>query len=529
MHPRFLTRLALACGLAALVAPAARADVKLHPLFTDHAVLQRGADIPVWGTADPGEPVKVVLAAGDTTAGAAASATADNTGRWMARLPKQSAGGPFTLTAQGKDSKAEIKDVLIGEVWIASGQSNMEWPLRNSYEPEKALAAADHPQLRLFTVPKRTAAEPQTTVPGEWKLCTPESARGFSAVAYFFGRDLQKDLGVPVGVIHTSWGGTPAEAWTSKAALNAVPALKYYHETAQERYAVDLARYELAQAEYKLAAARAKLEGQPAPRAPTARRPVPPEKSPNTPSSLYNAMIAPLVPYAIKGAIWYQGESNAGRAYEYRTLFTTVIQDWRHQWKEGDFPFLLVQLAPFMRITHEPTESAWAELREAQLLATQKLPNVGMAVITDVGEENDIHPRKKEPVGHRLELLALKIAYGKDIVAMGPVYKSMKVEGNRAVLSFENVGTGLEARGGKLTGFTVAGADHKFHNAEAEIRGDEVVVHSPEVEKPVAVRYGWANYPLGNLWNKDGLPATPFRTDDWPGTTAPKTTAATNR
>jgi sialate O-acetylesterase len=239
-------------------------------------------------------------------------------------------------------------------------------------------------------------------------------------------------------------------------------------------------------------------------------------------------MIAPLVPYAVRGAIWYQGESNAGKAYEYRTLFPAMIRDWRKQWGR-DFPFLLVQLAPFMKITTQPGDSNWAELREAQYRATKVLPKVGMAVITDVGEENDIHPKKKAPVGNRLALLARKIAYGEGIVAMGPEYKSMKVEGNRAVLTFDNVGAGLECRGEKLTGFAVAGADRKFHNAEAEIRGDTVVVHSPAVEKPVAVRFGWANYPVVNLWNKDGLPATPFRTDDWPGITQPKETKAARK
>ena len=240
-------------------------------------------------------------------------------------------------------------------------------------------------------------------------------------------------------------------------------------------------------------------------------------------------MIAPLMPYAIRGVIWYQGESNASRAYEYRTLFTTMIQDWRSHWKQGDFPFLCVQLAPNERSSpNSPPhpEGTWPELREAQLLATKKLSKVAMAVITDVGEENDIHPRKKGPVGERLALLALKIAYGRDIVAMGPVFKKMAVEGNRAVLSFDNVGSGLECRGPRLKGFTVAGADRKFQPAEAEIQGDRVVVWSKNVEKPVAVRFGWANYPVGNLWNKSGLPATPFRTDNWPGITQKEAAAS---
>jgi sialate O-acetylesterase len=291
------------------------------------------------------------------------------------------------------------------------------------------------------------------------------------------------------------------------------------------QYEYDLARFELAQAQHKVAVAKAKLDGQPEPKAPRQFPPQPPDRSPNGPSTLYNGMIAPLLNYPIKGAIWYQGESNAGKSYEYRTLFATMIKDWRARWHLGDFPFLCVQLAPF----NSGPANNWPELREAQLLATQTLPNVGMAVITDVGEKNDIHPQKKEPVGARLALLARKIGYGERITAMGPVYKSMKTEGNRAVLSFENVGAGLEARDGKLTGFEIAGADKQFHPAEAEIRGETVVVSSDKVESPVAVRYGWLNYPEVNLWNKDGLPATPFRTDDWPGITWPMTTAAAQR
>ena len=230
-------------------------------------------------------------------------------------------------------------------------------------------------------------------------------------------------------------------------------------------------------------------------------------------------MIAPIIPYAVRGVIWYQGESNAGQAYEYRTLFATMIEDWRAHWKAGDLPFLCVQFAPFQKIVDKPTNSDWAELREAQLMATKKLSKVGMAVITDVGEENDIHPKKKEPVGARLALLARKLAYGEKITAMGPVYKKMRTVGNKIILSFDNVGSGLECRGAKLTGFTIAGPDRRFHNADAVIQGDTVVVSSPAVEQPVAVRFGWANYPVVNLWNKDGLPATPFRTDAWPGVT----------
>ncbi len=514
--------------LAAFLTTSARADVAPNSLFTDHGVLQRDKPIVVWGTADPGERVRVSLS-NETGTTAATQTNAD--GRWMAELPPLLAGGPFTLSIQGKN-QIQLKDVLIGEVWICSGQSNMEFGLRNSFDSNKAIAAASNPKLRLFTVTKATAMSPLDKVKGDWKECTPETAAAFSAVGYYFGRDLQKALGVPVGLIHTSWGGTPAQAWTSKDALEAVPALRHYQAAladqlakydagkAKEQYAAALQKYEQAMAEYKKAAAKAKEEGKKAPQAPRKPQPpTPPGESQYNPSVLYNAMIAPLIPYGIRGAIWYQGESNAARAYEYRMLFPTMILDWRDHWKQGDFPFLCVQLAPFHKIEDKPTESDWAELREAQLLTTKKLPKVGMAVITDVGEENDIHPKKKEPVGARLALLAREIAYGQNIVAMGPAYRTMRIEKNRIVLMFDNVGTGLECRGPKLTGFTIAGYDRKFHVAEAEIQGRTVIVTSPEVENPLAARFGWANYPVVNLWNKDGLPATPFRTDTWPGVT----------
>jgi sialate O-acetylesterase len=535
MHPKSLFRLLASFALAAIVAPAARADVVPNSVFTDHAVLQRDRPITVWGTSDPGEQVSVGLST-DTGTSAAATATAD--GRWIATLPALSAGGPYTLTVQGKN-RVQFKDVLVGEVWVCSGQSNMEMHLDRCFEANQAIAAAKNPKLRLFTVTKTTAPGPLDKVKGEWKECTPETAPSFSAVAYYFGRDLQKALDVPVGLIHTSWGGTPAQAWTSKEALNVEQSLRHYHEELADRmekfdpakakaqHEAAMKKYEEALAKHKEAVAKAKADGKTPPTAP--RKPqVPdaPTKSQSSPSTLYNAMIAPLIPYGIRGAIWYQGEANAGKAYEYRTLFPTMIQDWRAQWKQGDFPFLCVQLAPYMKIEDKPTDSTWAELREAQLMATKKLSKVGIAVITDVGEENDIHPKKKEPAGARLALLARRIAYGQDIVAMGPLYKKMRSEGNRVVLSFDNVGAGLECRGSKLSGFTIAGPDHKFYTADAEIRGDTVVVSCSAVEKPMAVRFGWANYPVVNLWNKNGLPATPFRTDDWPGITQKETKAA---
>lgn len=505
--------LSVVVGLA--LAASARADVKPHALFTDHAVLQRGRPIPVWGTASPGEKVTVTFRGTDV------STNADAEGKWRVELPAQKAGGPYELAIKGNNT-VTFSDVLVGEVWICSGQSNMEWSLKSSGDAAKNIAGARNESLRLFTVPRRAVVEPQADVAAEWKTCTPEHATNFSAVGYHFGRDLQKALGVPVGLIFTAWGGTPAQAWTSKEALNAEPSLRYYRESLEaniKRYdpAKSKADYEERLKAHKDAVAKAKAEGKASPRPPL--QPVAPGASPGSPSSLYNGMIAPIVPYAFEGAIWYQGESNAPRAFEYRTLFPAMIKDWRARWGR-EFPFLCVQLAPFN--AGNPGGPQWAELREAQLLATQTLPKVGMAVITDCGERNDIHPRAKEPVGQRLALLARKIAYGEEIYANGPLYKSMKVEGDKVVLSFDWVGAGLEVRGPMLTGFTIAGSDREFKPAQAEVRDDKVVVWAEGVDKPVAVRFGWANYPEVNLFNRVGLPATPFRTDDWPLTTAPK-------
>ena len=479
---------------AAMLIPAGllRADVTPHPLFTDNMVLQRDVEVPVWGKADPDEEVTVGLFQGDATG--AVQTKADKDGKWSVKLPKGAkAGTGYTLQIAGKN-KIQFKNVAIGEVWICSGQSNMEMAVNSCYDPEKIRAGAKNPNLRLFTVQKRTASAPIDDQGDlkhftKWDECGPETVGGFSAVAYAFGNNIQHSLNVPVGVIHTSWGGTPAEAWTSIPALEAVPELKYYAANAAN--------------------------------AAKGKQPV----GPNVPASLYNAMIHPLHPFAFKGAIWYQGESNAGRAYEYRSLFQTMIQDWRKKWG-NDFPFLCVQLAPWH--ANDADGVSWAELREAQLLATQKLKNVGMAVITDVGDLYDIHPRDKMTVGTRLGLSARGLVYGQKIVHSGPVYKEMKVEEGNAILSFDELGGGLQARYGILNGFEICGEDKEFYSAKAIIKGESVVVSSTKVKKPVAVRFGWKNYPVVNLFNKSldgktiGLPATPFRTDDFPLTTMPK-------
>ncbi len=470
----------LAISILVMLSAAPRAEVKPHQLFCDNMVIQQGIPVPVWGTAEPGEDVAVSIA------GQRKTAKAGSDGRWMVRLDPLKAGGPHEMTV----GPVTIRNVLVGEVWICSGQSNMEMSVRSSANAQAEIAAADYPKIRLFTVPRRPADSPQKEVAGSWKECGPETVPGFSAVAYFFGRELHKALNAPVGLIHTSWGGTAAELWTSRRVLEADGGLKSLFEAHQRRLK-----------NYEEAARKAQAEGKQAPRKP----------GPG-PAQLYNGMIAPLIPYAIAGAIWYQGESNAGRAAQYRKLFPAMIRNWREDWGQGDFPFLFVQLANYMARKQEPSESRWAELREAQL-DTLSVPKTGMAVIIDVGDAKDIHPKNKQDVGRRLALAARRVAYGEDIVYSGPLYDSMKVEGSKARISFKHVGGGLVARGEKLVGFSIAGGDKAFVWAEARIEGDTVVVWSDRVEKPAAVRYAWADNPECNLYNKEGLPASPFRTD----------------
>lgn len=482
------------------VGATAQAAVKLHDLFTDHAVLQREMPIPVWGTADDGEKITATL--GDETV----TTTAEK-GKWLVKFkPRPATTTPLVLKVEGRDSKLEIKDLLIGEVWLCGGQSNMEWSVNASEDPAKVKAGANHPNLRLITIQRGGKPEPAANLPGPkkkikvkdaagneteqevevpfpWVVSSEQTVGSFSAVGYHFGVALQKKLDVPVGLINSNVGGTPAQRWADYESLYALPETKGYVKTAKDGDTVK----------------------------PTAAG-----------SDLYNAMIAPLAPYALRGAIWYQGESNAGQAERYRTLFPTMIQSWRKTFGQPEMPFFFVQLAPFKDKTDKPQESDWAELREAQLMTLSKLSNTGMAVITDVGNEKNIHPTPKQPVGERLAVAARGIVYKEKIEYSGPVYESLKIDGDKAILRFSHVGGGLEARGDKLTGFTIAGEDKVWHNADAKIEGDTVVVTSDKVSKPVAVRFGWANFPVVNLWNKDGLPATPFRTDSWPGVTTGK-------
>jgi sialate O-acetylesterase len=516
-----------ALAIAALVSGSLHADVKPNPLFTDGAVLQRGQPVPVWGTARDGEKVTVEIDSQKITTTAA-------DGKWSVNLKPLKEGGPFTMKITG-DNAVTVNNLLVGEVWVCSGQSNMEWTFSKAHNAKEEGPKAAFPKIRMFTVKKKTSVKPLTEVEGSWVECSPETVGGFSAVGYFFARDLYQKLGVPVGMIHTSWGGTPAQAWTSLEGFGADPELKGYVDAATQK----LASYDAAAAAYPAqlaefnaksnewnetvgkayqetlkswneATAQAKQAGQPLPPKPKPASPQPkapagPEGGSGDPATLFNGMLAPVIPYAIKGAIWYQGESNAKQSKQYRTLFPAMIADWRGRWKQGDFPFFFVQIAPF---NGQPPE-----IREAQLLTLAKVKNTAMAVTTDVGNATDIHPTRKEPVGQRLALAARALTYGEKIEYSGPLYDSMAAKDGKIVLNFKHIGGGLIAKDGELKGFTIAGEDKQFVPAQAKIQGSTVIVSAEGVTAPKAVRYGWANVPDVNLFNQDDLPASPFRTD----------------
>ncbi|HSO86008.1 MAG TPA: sialate O-acetylesterase [Draconibacterium sp.] len=628
------------------------AEVKLPRIFSSNMVLQKGIEIPVWGWADKGEQITVNFNKKSVRT------KTDSNGKWMVKLPVQEYGGPHTLTVKGKNTMV-FDNILIGEVWVCSGQSNMEWRVAQSNNAESEIATANFPKIRLFTVPKAVAQFPQDDITsGEWVECSPETVPDFSAVGYFFGRDIFKELNVPIGLIHTSWGGTVAETWSSSETISKDPDLKGkltelqqldFNKFREEKMAqikkllgseipdkdlgmengqpiwsaVDfndgnwktiktpmyweqqgymdidgIAWYrkeiQLTEQETNTNATLhlgkiddsditfingieiGKTEAYDKDRVYTIdKKYLKPGKNmivvrvndtggnggiwgdpenqflaigsekvdisgdwkfkiskatvgsvnvgPNSyPTLLFNGMINPILPYGIKGAIWYQGESNAGRAKQYQRIFPEMIMDWRTHWGLGDFPFLFVSLANFNPSSETPGESDWAELRESQT-KTLSLPNTGMALAIDIGEANDIHPKNKQDVGKRLALNALKVAYKKDIVYSGPMYKSVEFKDGKAFITFSETGSGLKAKDkyGYLKGFTIAGSDKKFQWAKAEIVDNKtVVVYTENIRDPKSVRYGWANNPDDvNLYNIEGLPANPFRTDDWPGIT----------
>ena len=517
---RFSSRLLTAgtIWLFLFVASTVSAEVKLAGIFTDHMVLQRDAKLPIWGWAEDGEKVTV------TVAGQSHRATAAK-GRWQVQLEPLTAGGPHQLTVSGTN-KIALKDILVGEVWLCSGQSNMAMTVARSQKFEDEQKTADHPQIRMFTVTKNATPELQPDCQGSWQVCQPDTVGTFSATAYFFGRKLQQELKVPVGLINSSWGGTDVAAWTSLKAQAAVPAivpkLTAYNATIKQYDPKAAAtRYEKTLARWKERSAKAKAAGEPAPRRP--RGPANPLTNQNRPH--------PLVSFGIRGAIWYQGERNSKTISDgqlYGRQLNTLITDWRTRWGQGDFQFITVQLPNFKAPTDQPVQTTgWVMVRESEL-QTLRLANTGIAITTDVGEARDIHPKNKQAVGLRLALWALGTTYQQEIIYSGPLFSSLQLKAARRnakgvlrpgtiTLNFVHVGDALETSNGKaLTGFAIAGEDQVFHTATATINDDgTVTVLNKNVAAPAAVRYNWADNPSGNLVNSIGLPAAPFRTDNW--------------
>lgn len=492
------------------------AAVKVPAIFGSHMVLQQGIADRVWGWAEPGEEVTVSIA------GQAKKTTAGADGKWAVALDPLAAGGPHTMTIAGKTTLV-LEDVLVGEVWLCSGQSNMQWDVNGSNDADLEALSARYPRLRLITVPQVGTQTPQDDFNGRWEPCTPETVRGFSAVGYFFGRQLLQTLEVPVGLIDNSWGGSACEAWVRRDLLDAdavyKPLLDQWKET-EAAYPRAKAEYETKLTEWKALAEKAKAEGKAPPGQP--QNPEWAMTGQHRPGNLYSGVLKPVIGYGLRGAIWYQGESNAGRAYQYRELFPLMIKSWRDEWGIGDFSFYWVQLADFMAEKPEPGDSAWAELREAQTMTLSRLPKTGEAVIIDLGEAQDIHPRNKQDVAKRLARWALAKDYGLSLAHRSPTYKSMSREGGKIVLTIDFVGGGLRAFDvSEPRGFSIAGADRKFVAAQARIVGpDRIEVWAASVAEPAAVRYAWADNPVCNVDSREGLPLTPFRTDDWPGITA---------
>jgi sialate O-acetylesterase len=505
--------------LIALLPLSIRADVTLTPLFTDHAVLQQGKPVPVWGRAAPGEAVTVAFR--DQTA----RATADKDGRWIVYLASLSPGAPSELTVTGKNI-VKLQDIVVGEVWVCSGQSNMEFrvwgPKGDVYRVDNAdeeVAAAQFPLIRHFKVERAVADRPADTAKGNWTVCSPETVGQFTAAGYFFARDLQPKLGVPVGLINSTWGGTAIESWMSELALKSDPAFGVVDERwtkALVDWPAKVAAYEAAQAVQEKDEAAAKAAGLAKYAEFLKSKPwLPPPPSPTSPAaprSLFNGMINPLLPYAIRGVLWYQGESNDSRPSEYHVLFAAMITAWRRHWGEEALPFYWVQLPNYN--AGDPNGTNWALLREAQAQALN-LPNTGMAVTIEIGEPENVHPRNKQEVGRRLALIARHHLYDIPGDWSGPVFKSVEREGAAMRVRFDHADSGLVAHDRPPAGFLLAGADRRFFPATAKIERDTVLVTAAAVKEPVAVRYAWANAPAANLSNGAGLPATPFRSDDW--------------
>lgn len=545
---RTTIRAAASVAIAALCATA-QADVRLPAIFGDHMVLQRDAAVPVWGWADPGETVTIKADS------ATATATTDANGKWSAKLNALATRAePITLHIAGKNT-IELTDVLVGDVWLCAGQSNMGWSLGAIQNSADVVPKAKDDQLRLFMVENPLSFEPKDDCKGKWVLCTPGTASNFSAVGYFLGRDLREHLKIPIGLIGTNVGGSSSQAWTSRKALNARPALAkmmaafkrdeaalrekldtYYAKTIPQWQEADKAwrrdvnpAYQTQLQQWNAAVKQAKANGQTEPPKPQPRTPRPSLAAPpnrQTPTMCYNGLLAPLIPFAITGVAWYQGEHNTFDPKLYADLFPAMIEDWRSRWGQGDFPFVYVQIAD-----NAPQNKGglnfgkWAPVREVQL--NLDLPKTAMAVSVDVGDPNDVHARNKQPVGQRVALAVRHIAYGEELAWSGPIFDRMELTSGGAVLHFKHTGSGLMT--GKaptvspfatlsdepVIGFEIAGADRKFVSAKVTIDGQTVIVNSPQVSEPVAVRYGWSDAPQVNLYNREGLPASPFRTDSW--------------
>jgi sialate O-acetylesterase len=524
-------RFALFALLVAFCSSAALADVRLPALFSDHMVLQCDTGVPVWGWAEPGEQITVTVTAAfhetsetrsgtDTSVKTTARSSsqthtvkADPAGNWTVKLRELRAGDKVVLTVRGKNTLT-INDVLVGEVWLGSGQSNMAMTVNRAKDFEREQAAAKLPLIRMFKEESASAGTPQAGGKGTWVVCAPETAGGFSATLYFFGREIHRTLNVPVGLINSSVGGTPIEAWIAPEAQRASQELKPFFESAdrentEKASEAAIKKYERDLARWQEDVKKARAEKKKAPRKPQNPADVAARKG--NVGGLFNGKIAPLIPYAIRGAIWYQGEANStpAKAPFYQHQLPLLVRDWRERWGH-DFPFAWVQLPNFGGPGRD-----WPTVREA-MLKTLRLKHTGMAITMDIGEEKDIHPKNKQEVGRRLALWALGAVYGKKVAATsGPLPAGHKVRGNEIVLSFKHTNGGLVAKEGDLKGFLIAGEDRQWKPAAARIEGDKVVVSSPDVKKPAAARYAWENFPTCNLFNGAGLPASPFRTDDW--------------
>ncbi|MBP7950052.1 MAG: hypothetical protein KA004_10380 [Verrucomicrobiales bacterium] len=504
--------------LLALAAPAA-ADVRLSKMFSDHMVLQRDKPVPVWGWAEAGEEVTVSFA------GQNVATKADAGGAWQVKLaPLKTSQEPQVLSATGKNT-VKVADVLVGEVWLCSGQSNMGMTVGGTTDGDlEGLTAPRLGKLRLITVGTPGSQEPVKEPDQTWVTCTPDTIRNFSAVGFYFGRQLLDTLDIPIGLINNAWGGSACEAWIRRDLFDGkeiyAPLVERWKKMeAEYDFAKEMAKFKAAVEAWKKQSDEAKAAGKQPPPHPHAPQDL--MKGNQRLANLYHGRLKPVMPYAIRGAIWYQGETNAGRAYQYREMFPLMIQNWRDDWGQGDFPFYWVQLADFKAEATAPGDADWAELREAQTMTMSKLPHTGEAVIIDVGEANDIHPRHKLEAGRRLARWALARDYAVPVAHHSPTYESMEKQGGKIIVSFKDA-DGLRSHDvNEVRGFAIAGDDKAWKWASAKIIApNKVEVSSPDVPHPAAVRYGWADNPVCNLYSKSGLPVTPFRTDDWPGVTA---------